>query len=322
MASVKEISIIIPTMNRKETLKECLTKIKASKGRIKEIIIIDQSKNPIDIEYLKQFTREDYKFKLIYQKKPSSTKARNKGIDNSTGDILLFMDDDTLIEEDVIIEVLEDFNDNSISLVAAIDSLSDTKQKYQDIFGQVFFRKNIKKNKKGYVCKGAFLGRYPSKKNNSQKYIKTEWAMGYFFAIKKDIVDEYNLRFDENLISYAYSEDLDFTYSCYKISKKNNNKMFINTNIRIKHLGSQEFRVENKKTLSMYVINRLYFSYKHFKNPIYRVVMIWSDIGEVIRRIIVKSEYKQIIKAYIECLKNKKDLKNKKINEKLLELIR
>ena len=41
-----------------------------------------------------------------------------------------------------------------------------------------------------------------------------------FLAIKKDIVDEYNLSFDENLISYPCHEDLDFTYSYYKISKK------------------------------------------------------------------------------------------------------
>lgn len=314
---MKSISIIIPTRNRIKTLKECLLKIDKSTIKPKEIIIVDQSDIKVNLN--------EYKFKIsqniiiIHQDCASSTKARNNGLKKASGDIILFMDDDTFLNKYSLENLLKTFEiSNDIKLVTSIDINSRNMKKYSDILGLIFCRKKIS-NKGGYICKGAMLGRY----NHDTLYVnETEWAMGYFFAIRKDVVDSYNLKFDENLISYAFSEDLDFTYSCSKNIIKNKGKCIINNNIYVNHLGSKEFRIESEKSLSMYVINRLYLSYKHFKSPIYRIILIWSDVGEIIRRILSKSEYKSIINAYIECFKNRRDLKNGKINEKLLDLMR
>ena len=48
--------------------------------------------------------------------------------------------------------------------------------------GYIFLRKKCN-SKEGYVMKSIF-GRYPQ---NIDKRIKTQWAMGYFFAIRKSI---------------------------------------------------------------------------------------------------------------------------------------
>lgn len=315
----KKISIIIPTRNRIKTLKQCLKKLDESKVEINEIFIIDQSEVPLNIELIKNELKNYENISIIHQKKPSLTVARNNGLKRANGDIIIFMDDDTIINNSTIEKVKSTFEkDEKIKLVTAVDINSKKKRKYPEILSLIFLRKKITFSG-GYCCKGAMLGRY---KECIEGIKNTEWAMGYFFAIDKQIINKYNLEFDENLISYAYPEDLDFTHNYCKLAKKDGGKCVINGDIYVNHLGSKEFRVESDKSLSMYVINRLYLSYKYFKSPIYRIILIWSDIGEVIRRILTKSEYKPIVKAYIECFKNRKNLKDKKINFELLELMR
>ncbi|MDH5092759.1 glycosyltransferase [Clostridium perfringens] len=314
---MNEISIIIPTRNRIETLKKCLIEINKSTIKPKEIIIIDQSDVKIDFENINDdiFVNTT----IIYQDYPSLTKARNNGLKNASGNIIIFMDDDTILNKHSLEKLLKTFEmNNNIKLVTSIDINNNNNRRYPDVFGIIFGRKKLSK-KGGYVCKGSMLGRY---NNINLPISETQWAMGYFFAVKKDIINKYNLKFDENLISYAYPEDLDFTYNYYKNVLKDNGKCVINKDIYVNHLGSKEFRIESNKSLSMYVINRLYLSYKHFKSPLYRIILIWSDIGEILRRKISKEEYKTIIKVYKECFKYRKDLRNNKIHKNLLKLMR
>ena len=40
--------------------------------------------------------------------------------------------------------------------------------------------------------------------------MNTEWAQGYFFCVKKQIIKEMHELFDEKLVRYSYAEDLDF----------------------------------------------------------------------------------------------------------------
>ena len=316
---MKSISIIIPTRNRINTLKECLIEINNSTIKPKEIIIVDQSDIKIKLEDIDEINLEN--ITIIYQKFPSLTKARNSGLKRACGDIIVFMDDDTILNKYSLDNLLRTFEmDENIKLVTSIDTNSNINKKYPDILGLIFGRKKMSK-KGGYVCKGAMLGRY-NNNNINVDISETEWAMGYFFAICSDVVKKYKLKFDENLISYAYPEDLDFTYNYYKKVIKDKGKCVINKNIYVNHLGSKEYRIESNKALNMYVINRIYLSYKYFESPIYRIMVVWSDLGEVIRRMLIKSEYKTIISTYIECFKNRKDLKNKRINEKLLNLMR
>ncbi len=314
---MKSISIIIPTRNRIDTLRRCLMEIKNSTIKPKEIIVVDQSDIKIKLENVNDVNLEN--IKIIYQEYPSLTKARNNGLKKATGDIIIFMDDDTILNKYSLENVLTTFKiGDDIKLVTSIDVNSKKRKKYPDVLGKIFARKKASK-KGGYICKGAMLGRY---NNINLNISETEWAMGYFFAIYNDVVKKYKLKFDENLISYAYPEDLDFTYNYYRNVKKDNGKCIINKNIYVNHLGSNEFRIESNKSLSMYVINRIYLSYKYFNSPIYRIILIWSDFGEIIRRILTKNEYIPIIKAYIECFKNRKDLKNKIINDNLFKLMR
>ncbi len=86
------ISVIIPTLNRYSDLKNTINDLLLQDFEDFEIIIIDQSSNSKDL------FNNIPKVRYFYQKELSASKARNKGIIESNGEILLFLDDDVIIE--------------------------------------------------------------------------------------------------------------------------------------------------------------------------------------------------------------------------------
>jgi glycosyltransferase involved in cell wall biosynthesis len=95
------VSIIIPTYNSEETLKECLKSILGQNYPSCEIIVVDNfsSDNTLKIA-------RDFGAKIIRQKSTPAL-ARNIGIANSSGEYLLFIDSDQILSPSVIEECIE-----------------------------------------------------------------------------------------------------------------------------------------------------------------------------------------------------------------------
>ena len=85
------ISVIIPTFNRKETLKRAIQSVVMQSYTPYEIIVIDDGSNDGTKEWLKDnFTNVKY----IYQKNSGVSSARNKGIKFARGDWIALLDSD------------------------------------------------------------------------------------------------------------------------------------------------------------------------------------------------------------------------------------
>jgi len=92
------ISVIIPTLNRYEYLKDVFKDLEKQTYKHFEVIVVDQSE-PFDEE---QFQGWDLDLKYWYQSDKALWKARNDAIRSSKGDFILLYDDDSLIEDDWI----------------------------------------------------------------------------------------------------------------------------------------------------------------------------------------------------------------------------
>ena len=91
-----EISIIIPTYKRHSSLERTLKSVIQSMPYSSEIIVVDQSPNCTEKS---RFFRKQYPFlKYICLSKPSLPSARNTGVINSSGNIIIFLDDDTTVQ--------------------------------------------------------------------------------------------------------------------------------------------------------------------------------------------------------------------------------
>jgi GT2 family glycosyltransferase len=117
------VTIIIPTLNRYEYLKDVLTDLENQDYKNFETIIADQTNNP-DKEFYNKFKLN---FILIFQKGKGQWLARNEAIRKANGDYLLFFDDDSRVDKDWISQHLKglDFFKADISAGVSISNVGD-----------------------------------------------------------------------------------------------------------------------------------------------------------------------------------------------------
>lgn len=99
-----KLSVIIPTFNRAETLKTCLTKLLAQEGADFEVVVVDDGSKDNTAEIVKSFVGSPTvhpKVTLTYLKQPNlrQAAARNNGVKHATGDIVVFIGDDIFVEQ-------------------------------------------------------------------------------------------------------------------------------------------------------------------------------------------------------------------------------
>lgn len=101
-----DISVIIPTMNRPNTLINTVKSYIEKKYIPSEIIIIDQTSNSKILKETINILNSMHKNIIyIYQEFPSSTKARNTGINVAKNDLIVFSDDDIEIFEETLFSI-------------------------------------------------------------------------------------------------------------------------------------------------------------------------------------------------------------------------
>lgn len=301
------ISIIIPTYNRPQSLERTLKGIYKSKVKPKEIVIVDQTKDERLLEdYAIIINKyEGDNIRIIYSKlqPASSTAARNKGIKLASEKICVFMDDDVDIDETTIGKIEAIMADNKIALIAGIDRLSsETKDK----FISYFIGTKDKKKIGGYVTKSV-LGRYP-RLLDIKTEISTEWAMGYFFVVRKNLLDKFEIKWDEKLEGYAYAEDLDFSVRYCRKAAELGLKCIISPEIVVEHLASKEYRIEKEEHIYKYIANREYIYHKIYSTEFSRFSMQWTNLWMLIFRILKRNNAKIFFKIICLVRKNRKDV--------------
>ena len=99
-----EVDLIIPLYNKKNYIGKCLiSAIKQEKYKFNKIIVVnDGSTDQSEIE-VQKFIKENTNIHLYNQKNLGSSAARNKGIDLSTSEFLVFLDADDQLHEKYLI---------------------------------------------------------------------------------------------------------------------------------------------------------------------------------------------------------------------------
>lgn len=302
-SELSKVSIIIPTLNRASSLARTLGFISKSSILPDEVIIIDQS--PIDTaEKIKELCdSQTLKIKYIHVTEPSSSKSRNIGLELCKNDIAIFMDDDVDIGIDTIRNILILFRDNSISMVGGIDSGSPPKK--LSLPSLIFFRSSFFKRYKGHVSMAGY-GVFPQ---NPQGETPTEWAMGFFFSIRKSLAQKWGLKFDENLKYYAYAEDLDFTYRYFLKSREENLKCIMSTAATVLHNVSREYRLPSRQRTFIEICHRRYLMARHGNTVLRQLIMLWSDIGAALMRAKRGEPTSDVFKAIAFAIKYRRDIK-------------
>lgn len=298
------LSVIIPTYNRTNCLRDTLLSILLSIKEVKEIIIVDQSRDEIfqEIEKIVLDLRERIagtgnnctEVKLIHLENPSLTKARNVGGNAATGDWLVFCDDDVIWPQNLGINILTFFRKNSnLALVGGYNYKSIDGN---GVVGNADATKSIKclLSQKRYFFLArwlrAFVGRssycadravmssaiYGTFPDRVKSVCNTEWAMGFFFMVPRKVFSEWKICLDENLRRYAYAEDLDFTHRVYLRAKQEKLRCVYVPEIGVWHKHSQEWRIAPVWLQYAGFMNRVYIARKLADTPWKKIYFSWG----------------------------------------------
>jgi len=108
MKKNKLVSIVIVTRNRKKELLDCLTSCIKSSYSPLEIVVVDNASKPHIATWLPNELQK--KIKLITSHiNTGAAEGRNIGLKNTTGEYILFMDDDAVADKEMVTKLLEVF---------------------------------------------------------------------------------------------------------------------------------------------------------------------------------------------------------------------
>ena len=193
------ISVIVPTYNRLEVLKKCLESITHQNiGEDNfEVIIIDdcsqdQTKDFCE-NYISKKTNVFYERNIVNQ---GRVITRNNGINKSKGELIVFLDNDLVVEPDFLQLHLDLYSKNTDKKIAVVSNVT-----YQpEVLATTNFGRFIQSRAIGYrslrEMKGIDLNDLPS-----------NFFAGGGSSCKKEDVLAIGM-FDENLKKYGSEDEL------------------------------------------------------------------------------------------------------------------
>lgn len=96
------VSVIVPVYNCEKYLGKCIDSVLKQTYKSLEVIIINDGSSDSSHEIAERFSKLDKRIKLINQENKGVSATRNKGLENSTGKYVLFVDADDYIEKNMI----------------------------------------------------------------------------------------------------------------------------------------------------------------------------------------------------------------------------
>lgn len=237
------ISIIILNYNGRKWLKKLFDSLFSQTYKNFEIIFVDNASNDDSIEFIKD-NYNDYKIKIIKSKKNLGfSGGNNLGIENSKGDYILLINNDTWVENDFLEKIINFYKNNNFDIIGPIEANYYTKKSdiysiYLDLFGHFIYKKDGIGGSSGFYLSGVCL----------------------FFA--KDFYYETE-GLDDNF--FMYGEDWDWFWRLHLLNKK----IFQINNLKVYHVGAGStgsgikylsFLWRNQNALQMLLKNYKWFT--------------------------------------------------------------
>ncbi len=287
--SSNAVSVLIPTKNRPQDVLTCIRSVNKQSVQPSEIIIVDASdKKGLEALLIKNYGAET-RIKYV-PSEAGLTHQLNIGVRESSGDIVLVLDDDVILNEDYVQEILKVFDNPCFDGIGCVfgehiwpkkdtkhvgwggalvgsmrraPAVSINRLFKSRPFLALFFLQGAATKTGKFRLSG--FSTYPS--NPDASVYETESAPGGFTAYYRKVLDEF--QYDENLKGYAWGKDVDFSY---RISRKYKNictarakVLHVSKTSKTANYAYSKMRIENhhylfKKNFPQALTNRFAFN--------------------------------------------------------------
>lgn len=289
----KKISIIIPIYNGEKYLKECIDSVINQKYNNLEIILINDGSTDKTEKICLDYKKNDSRIIYIYQENSGVSAARNKGIEISSGNYIIFLDSDDSLELYAIEKINENIENTDLLCFGYRECYVDQKR-------DIILNENIY-----------------DKKEIEEKILITQTIGGYLWNKVFDarIIKENNIVFDNNI---HFCEDLLFVINYFKYCEKTIYIKEILYNYKMRKSGAS-YNFFNKKSLGFLktyekIIKEEDLNLKHKEIFMYRYIFTYYKLRKIVdieqfepnkeimiqeKRLFKQQEFKEKIKFII-----------------------
>lgn len=259
------ISVIIPTKGRGLTILDALRSIGNQTVPVEEVIIVDGTLLPAERSVFEEsFNKCAQAPRIRYCHAPEDsglTAARNRGIRESTGQIIQFLDDDAMLAPDYFVHLLEILNSPG---VGGASGIVIEPEKAESVIKKLFFK-----------C--FYIGPFRQIREEAFLYtrigiVRTNTLPGVGAYRREVFAQE---MFDEKLIGACIGEDIDFSYRVGR-----HRALIIQPLSKVYHYPSPSER----QTVRRNYCDKVCFYHYHFKKnlaslPSARLIYLWLNLG-------------------------------------------
>ena len=197
------VSIIIPIYNIQEYIKPCLESVLRQTYNDIELILIDDGSSDDSSSICDSYANQDNRVRVVHQKNLGVSAARNKGLAVATGEYIMFVDGDDMVDANMVTCMID-----KISINSDCTLVSCAVTRHYNNFG-VSGEKVLRFNKTEASIDMLYMNNMDN--GPCAKLIPSKIAKSIKFNPKITI-----------------AEDLDYIY---KILQKIDNEVFINSNL-------------------------------------------------------------------------------------------
>ncbi len=182
-----KFSVIVPVYNVEKYLNECIDSIINQTYKNLELILVDDGSTDNSGVICDDYSAKDNRIKVVHKSNGGISSARNCGINNATGDYLIFVDSDDYW--------------NDMDFLKTISAIIESKHSDVVLFNykksNLFSKKNIE------------IDNFSDKNLQLRNLISNSLieSQAWTKVVKNELFKKYNLYFIEKI----YSEDIDWT---------------------------------------------------------------------------------------------------------------
>lgn len=240
------ITLQIVNYNSREYLGACFNSIGKAllPGKELQVILINNDTEPLDALEIKKNTAFEVEVVEV-GKNLGFGKAHNLGFKKAKGELVLFLNPDTRVSENAIVELAEILEKNPDVGITGPLLVGD---------GGTIENEHCGAKKTPFsIIKAKIVRR---KFSRFSEATKVEWLSGGAMMVRKDLFSELG-GFDENY--FMYYEDVDF---CLR-ARGRNVRVIVNPRAKVFHSGGKSYK-DSKEKKKHYYVSQVYYLRKNF----------------------------------------------------------
>lgn len=124
----KKVSVIIPAYNCEKTIFECISSVVTQSYSNIEIIIVNDGSLDNTLNISQNFAEIDNRISIISKVNAGPSSARNKGLENMSGEYVTFLDSDDTLEKNMIELMVSSIRRTNAELVICRSFIRDVNE--------------------------------------------------------------------------------------------------------------------------------------------------------------------------------------------------